>query len=171
MFSFLTKLFQRKEPVQPAAPAPVQEPEQPEELPPTVEPVNPAGPPPDKTPVPGAPKREKLVGFILPKVAEVLTDWIREDQKLGKARSCSVDFSVYREVNRGRFLLAPSSARPGERLLRVGVFRKGSDRVVEHFISTGSDEETLAYLNDPDNLPEWAEELADLERSVDEYCD
>lgn len=129
-----------------------------------VPPANPAGPPPEKTPEPE--ERDPLRDQILPKVAELLTDWLREDMAQGKRRSRSVTFPAPGKENTGRLSLENNQ---DKRYLRLGVFRKGTDRLIEHFISTGSNEETLDYIADPGRFSDWAAQLEELARKSDRY--
>lgn len=80
-----------------------------------------------------------------------------------------VQFPVIGTKNEGRLQLTYKD--PGQVLLQLGVYRKGTNRLYSHFLPASTGEEMIRYLRDPASHQDWLEQIRQLSDSVDDYWD
>lgn len=66
----------------------------------------------------------------------------------GKFKPVQVWFAIPGTENLGALEIESLSREPGDRLLKVSVLRKGTDRAYSHFLRKGSSEALKAYLEE-----------------------
>ena len=80
-----------------------------------------------------------------------------------------VQFPVINTQNEGRLQLTYQG--PGLVRLQLGVYRKGTNRLYSHFMSSSTTEEMIRYLRNPASHEAWLDQIGHLSDSVDDYWD
>ena len=108
--------------------------------------------------------------IVMKRVAEELVKGLRTQiPEKGIFRPCGFTFDVYGTQNKGMMQVEYKSG--ADRMLKLGVLRKGTDRFYSHFLPSGTNQELIAYLGDPNSLTEWLDSIKHLSDSVDDYWD
>ena len=76
-------------------------------------------------------------------------------------------FDIIDSSNHG--LMRIEYYREDQRMLRLGVYRKGTDRLYSNYLKTGTNEALITYLQDSCRIPEWLEAMNHLSAKVDDY--
>lgn len=106
--------------------------------------------------------------IVIKRVAEELVKGLRTQvPEKGIFKPYGFTFDVFGTENKGMMQVEYKSG--ADRMLKLGVLRKGTDRLYSHFLPRGTNQALIAYLEDPDNLPEWLTSIQHLSDSVDAY--
>ena len=108
--------------------------------------------------------------IVMRRVAEELVKGLRTQvPEKGIFKSYGFRFDVYGTKNAGMMQVEYKSG--DQRMLHLGVLRKGTDRLYSHFLPRGTNQDLIAYLENPDNLSEWLESIQHLSDQADDYWD
>ncbi len=111
---------------------------------------------------------EKRV-LMLEKGAELLTKYLREDiPATGTFRKHYCTFPIYGTENDGYLSVEVWLSDPKRRGIQFGALRRGTDMLVSNYVCTGTNEELLAYLADPETQKDWQSRIMELSDSVDD---
>lgn len=112
--------------------------------------------------------REEKQILVLDRLAEeLLKGFPGKVPEKGDFAPFGFGFEIVDSPNHG--LMRIENRNGNARMLRLGVHRKGSDRLYSNYLKTGTNEELIAYLRDPANIPQWLETVAHLSDKVDSF--
>ena len=108
--------------------------------------------------------------IVMERVAEELVKCLRSQiPEKGIFRPYGFTFDVYGTENKGMMQVEYKSG--ADRMLKLGVLRKGTDRFYSHFLPSGTNQDLIAYLEDPNSLTDWLDSIKHLSDRVDDYWD
>ena len=111
-------------------------------------------------------KRNKIMSIL----GNYLVEHLEKNRPVtSDFRPCGFRFEVYGTENEGTIQLTYHA--PDTLLLRIGVYRTGTDRLYSNFLPCLSTEEMLRYLRDPDTHRDWLERVMGLSKKVDDFWD
>lgn len=109
---------------------------------------------------------------ILKKCAEVLAQCLQEEvPATGKFEKQDCSFPIHGTNNVGYAAITVWLLDPNKRGLQFGAMRRGTDMLVSNYVITGTNEELLAYLTDPETQKDWQKRIMELSDSVDDKWD
>ena len=108
--------------------------------------------------------------IVMKRVAEELVKGLRTQvPEKGIFQPYGFHFDIFGTKNQGMMQVEYKSG--ADRMLKLGVFRKGTDRLYSHFLPRGTNQELIAYLEDPNSLTDWLDSIKHLSDTVDDNWD
>ena len=106
--------------------------------------------------------------LVMERLAEELVKGLRTRiPEKGIFKPYGFRFDVYGTKNVGMMQVEYKSG--ADRILKLGVLREGTDRLYSNFLPSGTNQDLIAYLENPDNLSDWLTSIQHLSDTVDAY--